>query len=64
VSGSAVLVAAVLATQHAARSADWPVLIRLALSVIAGALAYGSTLWIFHRNRLREALTMLRIIRR
>lgn len=64
VSGSAVLVAAVLATQHAVRIADWPVPVRLALSVIAGALAYGATLWIFHRARLREALTMLRIIRR
>ena len=61
-SGSLAMVAAVVAVQGI--SADWPLALRLGSQVVAGALTYGGVLFLLHRNRLREAKRLLRLVRK
>ena len=64
VSSSLAMVAAVLAVQQFAPVTGWPAAARLALSVITGAVVYAGTLLLLHRSRVRQALAMLRAVRR
>lgn len=64
VSSSLAMVVAVLVVQHFASVTGWPPAARLASSVITGAAGYAGTLLLLHRSRVRQALAMLRTVRR
>ena len=64
VSSSAIMTLAVLGVQHLAVATDLAQPARLALSVITGGVAYAATLALLHRTHVRQALAILRTLRR
>ena len=64
VSSSIVMTLAVLGVQRLAMSTDLSQVARLALSVITGAVAYAATMALLHRAHVRQALAILRTLRR
>lgn len=62
VDGTLVMVVVVLGFQYLV-ARDWAPGLRLTVSIALGALTFGLTTWLFHRDRLRQIVAWLRRVR-